>query len=344
VVTIRDVARLAGVSPATVSQALNGHPRVNAGTRQRVVDAAVMLRYAPNLHGRRLARRRAECLAIVQGRNVATVFSDSFFRVVLGGVAETAQARGYSLVITPAPRAGATRADVLRALGHGAVDGALVVGAPDEDWLVSLLDRGLPVVLVDTHVPGMTVPAVSPDYREGARLATAHLLAAGHRRVALLGAAVDYPFGRETHDGYREALAGAGVAHDPALVARCEIAADAAAAATRALLDSPGPPTAIFAVTDAMAIWAIRAARERGVRVPADLAVAGMDDIELAAYVDPPLTTVRIGKEEMGRVAAERLVALIEGGPAGAPVPAVTTVSSELIVRRSCGAGAPGAR
>jgi LacI family transcriptional regulator len=343
-VTIKDVARLAGVSPATASQALNGHPRVHATTRQRVVDAAAQLRYAPNLHGRRLARRRAECLAVVQGRNLATVFSDSFYRVVLGGVAETIHARGFSLVITPAPRTGATRADLVRALGQGSVDGALVVGVPDDDWLLALLDRQLPLVLVDTHIPGMAVPAVSPDYAEGARMGTAHLLGLGHRRVAFLGAAVAYPFGRETMDGYTAALAEAGVRPEPDLVQRADIGVEPAIAATRALLAARPPPTALFAVTDVMAIGAIRAARAQGLRVPEDLAVVGMDDVELSGYFDPPLTTVRIAKEEMGRLAAERLMALIEAsdGPDGGA--GVVRVAPELVVRASSGPGAEGAR
>ena len=110
-VTIRDVARLAGVSPATVSQALNGRGRVDVRTRERVAQAATKLRYAPNLNGRRLARRRAECVAVLQGRNMTTAFNDSFYRVVLGGMAEVTQARGYSLVFTP-PADPATDADL----------------------------------------------------------------------------------------------------------------------------------------------------------------------------------------------------------------------------------------
>src|SRR5437867_3860097 len=238
--TIKDVARLAGVSPATASQALNGRPRVNADTRERVVAAAAKLRYSPNLHGRRLARRRAECMAVVQGRNMATVFSDSFYRVVLGGVAETTHGHGYSLVITPAPRDGMRPADLVRLIGHGAVDGALVVGVLEAEWLFALRECGLPVALVDTYLDGSTVPAVVADYRDGARQATAHLLRLGHRRVAFLGAAVTYPFGRETHDGYVDALAAA-VAYDGRLVRRCPIGVEAATAATAALLSEPAP-------------------------------------------------------------------------------------------------------
>ena len=147
--TIKDVARLAGVSPATASQALNGRPRVHSETRQRVVDAATKLRYAPNLNGRRLARRRAESIAVIPGQNVATVFSDSFYRAVMGGVAEATQARGYSLVITPGAWGGAERRDLPGVLGHGAVDGALLAGVIGEGVLLALRQRDLPVVFVD---------------------------------------------------------------------------------------------------------------------------------------------------------------------------------------------------
>lgn len=337
-VTIRDVARLAGVSPATVSHALNGRGRVDVRTRERVAQAATKLRYVPNVSGRRLARRRAECVAVLQGRNMTTVFNDSFYRVVLGGMAEVAQTRGYSLVVTPPPPDAATDADLNRVLGHGAVDGALVAGALDARLLLALRHRRLPVVLVDNYLPGVDLPAVVPDYRAGARLATAHLLRLGHRRVAFLGAAVSYPFGWQTLEGYADALAAAGVGQDPTLVRRAEISVDAATEATRGLLAMPDPPTALFAVTDAMAIGALRAARERGVHVPDGLAVVGMDDIEMSAYTDPPLTTVRVAKDAMGRLAAEWLIGLIEGDAGERTAPSLPI---ELVVRSTCG-GPPG--
>jgi DNA-binding LacI/PurR family transcriptional regulator len=339
-VTIRDVARLAGVSPATVSQALNGRGRVGVGTRERVAQAATKLRYAPNLSGRRLARRRAECVAVLQGCNVTTVFNDSFYRVVLGGMAEVTQARGYSLVFTPPPADAVTDADLARVLGHGAVDGVLVVGALDAGLLLALRHRGLPVVLVDNYLPGVDLPAVIPDYQAGARLATEHLLRLGHRRIAFLGAAVTYPFGWRTLDGYVEALVIREIPQDPGLVRRTEIGVETATEATRSFLALPEPPTALFAVTDAMAIGALRAARERGVRVPEGLAVVGMDDIEMSAYTDPPLTTVRVDKDAMGRLAAEWLIGLIEGNATGRAAP---SVPAELIVRGTCG-GPPGDR
>jgi LacI family transcriptional regulator len=136
-----------------------------------------------------------------------------------------------------------------------------------------------------------------------------------------------------------DALAAAGVAQEPALVRRVEIDVEAATAAAAAWLDLPEPPTAIFAVTDAMAIGVLRAARARGVGVPRPLAVVGMDDIEMSAYTDPPLTTVRIPKEQMGQLAAERLIGLIGGER---PATTIESVPGELVMRASCGGRAAG--
>ncbi len=338
--TIHDVARLAGVSPATASLALNGRPGVASETRLDVLGAAEKLRYVPNVNGRRLANRRADALGVIQGCNMSTLFSDSFYRMVLYGVGEVAQTNGYSLMIAPTIRQGVSQHDFLRAIGRGAVDGVLIVGVPDQPWIPALQEYGLAVVLIDTYLPGSNVPAVVHDYQGGIFTATEHLLNLGHRRIGFVGAAVNYPFGWETHEGYREALSRHGIAYEAALVRRVEIDVEAAAAAAHALRSLPSPPTAVVAVTDAMAIGVLRASRELGLRVPQDLAVVGMDDIELSAHTDPPLTTVRVPKEEMGRVAAQRLIALSRDESIR---PEVVVLDGALVIRESCGARHRGA-
>jgi DNA-binding LacI/PurR family transcriptional regulator len=337
--TLREVAALAGVSQATASLALRGRPAVDAATRARVLEAATQLRYVPNLNGRRLARGRAETIGVIQGRNMTTLFSDSFYRMVLAGAGEAAQAAGYSLMIAPTLRKDTSVMEMLEHVGPGTVDGVLVVGVLEQEAIFALRDLGLPVVVVDTYLPGTDIPAVAHDYRAGAWQLTRHLLQLGHRRIAFVGADVDYPFGRDTHDGYRDALSSAGLPYSSVLVRMVAISAEAAAAATRDLLSATPAPTALVTVTDTMAIGAMRAAHELGRRVPEDVAVVGMDDIELSAHTNPPLTTVRVPKEEMGRLAAERLIALSRGQQ---PTPSVLMLSGTLVVRRSCGAGSAG--
>ena len=332
-VTIRDVARLAGVSTATVSQALNGRGRVDVRTRERVAQAASKLRYVPNVNGRRLARRRAECVAVLQGRNMTTAFNDSFYRVVVGGMAEVTQARGYSLVFTP-PADAAADVDLNRILGHGTVDGALVLGAVDAGLLLAFRHRGL-ARRARGQLPARRGPA-GGDPRLSGRRPARHRASSSprpsSRRVPRRGR--ELPFGWQTLEGYGEALAAGAIVQDPALIRRTEIGVEPATAAMRSLLALPEPPTALFAVTDAMAIGALRAARERGVGVPDGLAVVGMDDIEMSAYTDPPLTTVRVAKEAMGRLAADWLISLIEGAATGGPAP---SMPAELVVRGTCG-------
>jgi DNA-binding LacI/PurR family transcriptional regulator len=268
--------------------------------------------FGSGLNGRRLVLRRAQSIAVIQGSNIGTVFGDAFFRVVLEGIADVARGRGYSLLLAPATQDG--DADfAVGFLGNGAIDGVLVLGAFDMALLFALRDRGLPFVLVDTYMPGVAAPAIYPDHRTGALLGTRHLLDHGHRQVAFLGGAVSYPFGSDTLEGYRAAVGARGMASNPAFIRCTEISIDAAMRAARSLLELSPAPTALFAATDAMAFGALRAAREAGVDVPARLAVVGMDDIELSAYTDPPLTTVRIPKGEMGALAARRLVARSKG-------------------------------
>jgi DNA-binding LacI/PurR family transcriptional regulator len=187
---------------------------------------------------------------------------------------------------------------------------------------------------LDNYSPDLSVPAVVNDNAGGAYTATRHLAALGHTRIGFVGAAVDYPFGRETHEGYTRALRDAGIPVDPALEMRVPIDSEAAQRHAVAFFSLPEPPTAIFAVTDMLALGVMKAAREHGRRIPADLSVAGMDDIDLAVVTDPGLTTIRIRKEEMGRKAAEVLLDLIQGKVVDQKI---FTFSNELVVRGTTG-------
>jgi LacI family transcriptional regulator len=192
----------------------------------------------------------------------------------------------------------------------------------------------MPVVLLDNYLPGTPVAAVVNDNRGGAYSGTRHLAELGHTRIGFVGAAVDYPFGRETHDGYRRALADAGLPADPALEVIVPIDAERAREGAGRLLSLADPPSAIFAVTDMLALGVTAAARERGLVIPADLSVVGMDDIDQAAVTNPPLTTVRIAKEEMGRRAAWMLLDLIRGDDVD---PGLVVLPTELVVRGTAG-------
>ena len=328
------MAELAGVSLPTASQALNGRARISTLTRKRVRDAARRLRYTPNAAARRLKLGRSNSVAIVPGLNMTGIFSDLFYRAVLAGVGSVFEEVGVRMLIAPPLRPTSSVPSFVEMAQAREVDGILVAGAVEARWVRVALGAGIPVVILDNLVPGVGAPAVVNDNAGGAYAATRHLLKLGHTRIGFIGAAVDYPFGRETHDGFAAALRDAGVGRDPALEALIPVDSDAAFRRSGELLALADRPTAIFAVTDKQALGVMRAVGAAGLRIPDNLSIVGMDDIELAATTDPPLTTVRIRKDVMGATAARILLGLIAGERTARPV---TTVANELIIRGTTG-------
>ncbi len=332
--SLRDVARLAGVSLPTASQALNGHARISSTTRKRVRDAARRLRYTPHAAARHLKLGRSNSVAIVPGLNMTGIFSDLFYRAVLAGVGSVFEEVGCRMLIAPPLRPSPQAPPFVEMAQAREVDGILVAGVAEARWLRAAMGAGVPVVMLDNFVPGLNVPAVVNDNAGGAYAATRHLAQLGHTRIGFVGAAVEYPFGPETRQGYAAALRDAEVAQDPSLEVLVAVEADAAFRVARDLLALPHRPSAVFAVTDKMALGVMRAAGTAGLRIPADLSVVGMDDIELAATTDPPLTTVRVRKDIMGATAARILLGLIAGQPVPQPV---TIVTNELVIRGTTG-------
>jgi LacI family transcriptional regulator len=320
--TISEVARYAGVGVATVSRVLNGSPAVREQTRRRVLDAIAALGYAPNPAARALSTGRTLSIGVV-----APFFTRPSVMQRLRGISHVLAGAGYQLVLFDVERPGQDW-ESFRTL-PGALDGLLSISlCPPEADLARFAAAGVPVVLVD-H-PDHRLPAVYTDDVEGGRLATEHLLALGHRRIAFLG---DVEHDRHgfapsalRRSGYEKALAAAGYGVDPQLVRRTPHGRESTADLTHELLASPRPPTAIFAASDTQAIRVLEAAEALGVDVPGDLSVVGYDDIELARYAG--LTTVAQPLEESGVRGAELLLAALAGAaPGGSQLPV------ELVVR-----------
>lgn len=329
-VTLTDVAQAAGVSPATVSMALNGSPLVHSATRTRVLEAAQRLGYTRHPGARRLATRRSDCLCVA----FATGPENVFYWDVMRGIMEAAERKGYRLSFST-PHHGATgTGEDLPTIDPDDVDGILVLNWHDRLVVHHLLSFGLPVVLIDASGDYPDVPAVDNDDRRAAHLGVEHLIQLGHRRIGFVGTPLEAPFGREVWQGYFEAMAAANLSIDPHLLVTGDFTVQGGAVAAHALLGLAQPPTAIFAVTDEMAIGVIRAAQRRRIGIPSDLAVVGMDDIYMATVVDPPLTTVRIDRYTLGQAALEMLVNSI-GQTDRAPHKMV--LSPRLVVRASCG-------
>lgn len=325
--TIADVAAKAGVSTATVSRVLAGVGRARPETQARVLEAARVLDYRPSEVARSLKRRSTQTLGLI-----ITDIENPYFPQLVRSVEDAARAAGYSVLLCNAADDPEREASYLDLLVDRRVDGLVIaassLGVRHGDWLSV---PPIPVVLVNTAAPDADLPTIMSDNEGGGRMVAAHLLGLGHRRFGYLMPPprnVDAP---ARLAGVRRALAGAGLPRDALTTARGEALVGGGEAAAIELLDRAPGVTAIVAYNDLMAIGALRALRRCGRRVPADVSVAGFDDVALAAYVDPPLTTIAQRTDEMGRWAVARLIGEGAGGPSSVRLPV------DLQVRESTG-------
>ncbi len=307
--TIRDVARAAGVSIATVSRVVNGRPDVAPATREAVLRAIREERFTTNRSARSLSGGRTLHVAVT-----LPVVESEYFSLILAGTAEALYEHDMDIVLAPTLHLRDRATVLLDRLAHGATDGAvLITSEQTNDELKALGRNGYPFVVIDPAEPlDEGVPSVSASNAFGGYAATEHLLSLGHRRIGAITGVPEWVSSKERLNGYTAALASAGVLPDLALVVESDWAVEGGERAAGALLDAREPPTAIFAFNDHMAIGVLRAAQARGLGVPDDLSVVGFDDMEQAANVTPALTTVRQPLAEMGRIAVSLLVRLLQ--------------------------------
>ena len=331
--TSADVATEAGVSRTTVSFVLNGRSdvKIPAATRTRVLQAAERLGYHPHAPARQLAGGRSHVIALVLRQTAEQIAADALLAETLRGLAIAARTGGFRVMVEPLHLDGpdSSYAGLLRAQ-HA--DG-LVISGPrtDDPQLQSLVRDGFPVILQGA-LPDLDVTSVDVDNVAGARDAVEHLIGLGHRRIACItNAPLVYTAAQERLAGYRAAHAAAGLPVDEGLVATGDFDAPSGHAAMRELLERTSFD-AVFAASDVVALGAIGALREAGLRVPRDCSVVGFDDIPLAAYFDPPLTTIRLPASELGQAAGRALLERIADPSADARR---TLLPTELIVRAS---------
>jgi LacI family transcriptional regulator len=331
-VTIRDVARAAGVSVATVSRVVNATGQVTEATALRVREAVRRLDYVPHGGARSLTTRRTHVIGVV----LPEMYGD-FFSEIIRGVDRTARPAGYHVLVSGSHSDPAETMAVLQAL-HGRVDGlVLMMPGPGLGRLDRSLPRRTPAVLLNGA--GATAhPSLRVDNRRGARLAVDHLLDLGHRRIAHVRGPEANADAAERLLGYREALAGRGVAAEPRLELAGDFREESGYAAAERLAELVPRPTAVFAANDAMAIGCLAGLRARGLEVPEDLSLVGFDDVPNARYLTPALTTVRVPIAEVGSRATERLLRMLAnpteaGGEDEVVVPTLSIRESTLAAR-----------
>jgi LacI family transcriptional regulator len=336
-VTIKDVARLAGVSVATVSRVLNASAPVNADTRSRVLEVTRQLRFSPNGAARSLSMRRTHALGVV----LPDLYGE-FFSELLRGMDQTAQRHQHHLLVSSSHHDRRGLAAAVRAM-RGRVDG-LVVMAPEVDAavLADVLPGGVPTVLLNSAAVDIDVRALTVDNFGGATAMTRHLLSLCHTRIGFVAGAEHNADARERERGYHAAQREAGLPRHRELEVRGDFTEAGGWRGAQALLSLEPRPTAIFCANDAMAIGALSALSEAGVEVPRAMAVAGFDDIPVARFLNPPLTSIRVGIASLGERATALLLDSLAGrGTPGAPSPPLPTrevLPTELVVRASCGA------
>jgi DNA-binding LacI/PurR family transcriptional regulator len=327
--TIRDVARRAGVSTATVSRALGGGAGVDPDTRARVRTAARELRYRPSGVARSLKLRATQTIGLI-----VTDIENPFFPHLVRAVEDAARAHDYSVILADGRRDPEREIQSLEVLAGRQVDGLLIASTAlserHHDWIA---ERPCPLVALNTASPAPGVPAVLPDNAAGGRLAAEHLLELGHERLAYVGAAATL------NVAVTERLAGAKAAIALRPVRLEMVEGDGSveggeAAAREAVQRFPGT-TGLVCYNDLTAVGALRGVRSLGLRVPTDVSIVGFDDIELAPYVDPPLTTVRQAVSDMGVWAVERLLAAIAGEEPADDATVTQRVGVDLVVRGS---------
>jgi len=331
--SIRDVAREALVSVTTVSRVVNGNALVAESTRLRVLAAIERLAYVPHRGARSLITRKTETVGVV----LPDVYGE-FFSELIRGIDQTARGSRYHVLVSGSHSDPAELEAVLHAL-RGRVDG-LIVMSPDVNALALLArtGRALPIVLLNCGEDCRGFDAIDVDNHGGALSLVRHLLGLGHRRIALIGGPPGNLDARERARGWRDALSEAGLAASPELVLPGDFREASGHEAGLRLARLSPRPTAVFAANDAMAVGCLSALREVGLRVPEDVALGGFDDVPIARYLSPPLTSVRVPIARLGSRAIERLLArLADGGDARLRREVVHT---ELAVRRSCGGGA----
>ncbi|AVO44374.1 LacI family DNA-binding transcriptional regulator [Phreatobacter cathodiphilus] len=333
--TIRDVARLANVSVATVSNALNSADRVSGELRARVLAAVDKLGYAPHPAARSLRKRSSGLLGLVVGDITNPFFSDLF-----AAVEDAAAASGYLVLLCNSSERVEREEAHLKMLRSQRIDGLILAptGAVSMNRAALLAQLEVPVVLVDRAMDGLGYDAVVLDNHRAAFEATRHLIAAGHRRIALVNGPEVVRTAADRLRGYREALLTAGIPLDPALVRDAGFQEAPACRAVADLLATDDPPTAIFATNNLMTVGAIRALADLGLRCPEDVSIIGIDDLPWADSVSPRLTAVAQPVREIG----ERALALVAERIAGSRLGPgeVVVMAPKLIVRRSCGAPA----
>ena len=329
-VTIKDVAREANVSVASVSRALNGSPTVTETLREHILSVVKRMHYIPNVGARNLSTQQTDTIGVV----LPDLYGE-FFSELIRGIDSAARERNLHLLVSSAHGDAQEAAKVLRAMS-GRVDGLIVMSPHvDASFLASNLPQSLPTVLLNTRLNSEHYTSINVDNYSGAFAMMRHLVESGHQHITMIAGPDNNFEAQERLRGYRDALAKF-LPQESEQILRGDFSEESGYRAGQQLQSLANRPQAIFAANDMMAIGCLFALTEAGLHVPKDIALVGFDDIPIARFVTPPLTTVRVRMADMGGRALEQLAFIIANRDN--TVQSEQILKTELVVRSSCGA------
>ncbi|HTP10522.1 MAG TPA: LacI family DNA-binding transcriptional regulator [Anaerolineae bacterium] len=332
---IRDVAKLAGVAPITVSRVVNGADNVADDTRQRVQQAIDHLHYVPNTLARSLRSHQSHTIALI-----VSDITNPFWTTVARGVEDTAAENDYRTILCNTDENPAKETNYLNLLVERRVDGVIIAPTTrDKRQLAMLKQLQVPCVLIDRRVDGFRADRVYGDSRTGARLLIDHLVDLGHQRIALINGPSTISTAQDRADGYRESLLAHSIVVEEDLILQGDFKQESGHRLTQQALACNPRPTAIFAANNFIALGVLQALQEAGLRVPEDMALVCIDDVPYSSAIDPFLTVAAQPAYEMGASAARLLVERLTTYRSGKVREVV--LPPQLIIRRSCGQGLP---
>jgi len=333
-VSIKDIAKAAGVSHSTVSRALSDSPLVRDETKVRIQRLALEMGYSPNSLARSLVTRRTFTIGVV-----VTTIADPFIAQVVQGIESTAQDHGYTVILCNSGAVPEREIAAVETLRSKRVDGVIVTSSRIGALYLEHLERiGVPIVLINNHneESGRYTFTVTVDNQHGGHIATKHLIDLGHRRIAYVTAPADHSSDLDRMTGYQQALGEAGLELDPVLIVPGNGRSDGGERAMETLAGLHPLPSAVFCYNDMTAVGLITAARQAGLSVPQELAVVGFDDIPFARHCHPPLTSIAQPKIEMGQFAMKMALSLMANGDDNNEEElSNVVVRGELVVRAS---------
>jgi DNA-binding LacI/PurR family transcriptional regulator len=331
---MRDVAERLGVSVSTVSLVLSGDTRIPEDTARRVLQTVKAMEYRPNLLARSLARRSSRTIAVILPE-FAFVKNKPFYLEVLAGIHSQTQPAGYKMVVEAANRVFLARRYYLRMLKEQSADGMLYLAASINDGFLHDVEKEpFPFVSLTSYADGVDLPIACNNDKEAARMAVKHLVSLGHKKIGFIQGMADMSYSRDRELGYRTAMKEAGVDIDPNWLQLGDLNKETARQAAMALAEHK--ITAIVASSDVMAYGALRGLKAAGRRVPEDVALVGIDDVDFSAWTVPSLTTVRVHLRETAELAAKYVLRRAQA-PNMPKNPLTEIPLPELIVRESCG-------